>query len=588
MTLPALAERRLREGRWAAGLVALLLIAVSLLLAWQSEQQAEIEHEHQTRVHARILAGSVAGALAFDDRATAREFLDALRLNNDIQAAAVYGAQGEAIAGFVKQGAPLPVRVQPHPPMIDGNGLSVVEPVRQGSLQLGNVYVRAIVEPWPRRASRYFGIGAVIIMAALLIAVLGMSYAGATVANRRLQEEIDAREKAEAQLRQAQKMEAIGQITGGVAHDFNNMLMAASSGLELLERARDPERREKLKRGVRDALDRGARLTQQLLTFSRRTPLQKEAIDIPRRMHGLAGLLEHSLREDISVQYELAPDLWPIEADPSQFDVAMLNIAVNARDAMPRGGRISIAARNLPHGLAGHDAVRITVRDEGAGMSSEQIEKAFEPFFTTKDVGHGTGLGLSQVYGFTRASGGSVAIDSREGQGTTVTLTLPRCERAPPHAPDRDDAMAEDRPLNRRVLLVEDDDALAEPIGQMIEALGCEVIYAASADAAMNRFDAVPVDAVLSDMVMPGERNGLDLARELRSRDAGLPILLMTGYCSAACAAAEEGFEVLAKPFTLDTLAGHLRRVLPGPKCSQQGPDGSGASRDTARGKGHP
>jgi signal transduction histidine kinase/CheY-like chemotaxis protein len=563
MILPTLGERRLRDGRWAAAFVALLLIFVSLLLAWQIERQAGADRSRQMSVQARILANSVAGALAFDDRAAAREFLDALQLNEDIQAAAVYGARGELIAGYVKKGAQLPVRVQPHSPIIEGAELTVVEPVRQENLQLGNVYVRAIVEPWTRRASRYFGIGAVIVMAALLIAALGASYASATAANRRLQEEIDAREKAEAQLRQAQKMEAIGQLTGGVAHDFNNMLMAASSGLELLERAKDPDRREKLKRGIRDALDRGAKLTQQLLTFSRRSPLQKEVIDIRRRMSGLADLLERSLREDISVRYDLAPDLWSIEVDPSQFDVALLNIAVNARDAMPKGGIICIAAANVPHGLDGHDAVRISIEDQGSGMSPEQIDKAFEPFFTTKGVGRGTGLGLSQVYGFTRASGGSVAIESREGVGTTVVLLLPRSERASSHAARDDEAAVQDKPLRRRVLLVEDDDAVAELIAQMVEELGCEVTRAGSVDEALGQFDGAAVDAVLSDMVMPGGRNGLDLARELRIRDADLPILLMTGYSSAAASAADEGFEVLAKPFTIETLASHLRQILP-------------------------
>lgn len=563
MILPTPAERRLRDGRWAAAFVALLLIFVSLLLAWQIERQAGADRSRQMSVQARILANSVAGALAFDDRTAAREFLDALQLNEDIQAAAVYGAHGELIAGYVKQGPQLPARVQPHSPLIEGAELTVVEPVRQENLQLGNVYVRATVEAWTRRASRYFGIGAVIVMAALLIAALGASYASATAANRRLQEEIDAREKAEAQLRQAQKMEAIGQLTGGVAHDFNNMLMAASSGLELLERAKDPDRREKLKRGIRDALDRGAKLTQQLLTFSRRSPLQKEVIDIRRRMSGLADLLERSLREDISVRYDLAPDLWPIEVDPSQFDVALLNIAVNARDAMPKGGIICITAVNVPRGLDGHDAVRISIEDQGSGMSPEQIEKAFEPFFTTKGVGRGTGLGLSQVYGFTRASGGSVSIESREGEGTTVVLLLPRSDQASLLAVRDDHAAVEGKPLRRRVLLVEDDDAVAELIGQMVEELGCEVSRAGSVDEALDDFDRKAADAVLSDMVMPGGRNGLDLARELRNRNADLPILLMTGYSSAANSATEEGFEVLAKPFTLETLASHLRKMLP-------------------------
>jgi signal transduction histidine kinase/CheY-like chemotaxis protein len=554
---------RLLDRRWIAAFLAGLLLAISMLLAWQSERQAGADRARQVGVQARILAGSLAGALAFDDRDTTREFLGALQLNDDIQAAAVYGAQGELIEGYVKQGAQLPARVDPHPPAIQGVELSVVQPVTQGSLKLGAVYVRAIVEPWTRRASRYFGIGAVVIMAALLIAALGTSYASAQAANRRLQEEIEAREKAESQLRQAQKMEAIGQLTGGVAHDFNNMLMAASSGLELLERAKDAERRDKLKRGIREALDRGAKLTQQLLTFARRTPLQKEVFDVRRRMANLSDLLERSLREDISVDYDLADDLWPVEVDPSQFDVAILNVAVNARDAMPKGGGICIRARNAPHELEGEDAVRIAIADEGAGMTAEQIEKAFEPFFTTKGVGRGTGLGLSQVYGFTRAAGGAVTIDSTLGKGTTVTLLLPRCEQALSRPHGADTALSSQPQLGWRVLLVEDDDALAELIGEMLAEFGCSVTRRASVGEALRGFDRNAYDAVISDMVMPGNRNGLDLARELRARWSDLPLLPMTGYSSAANEATEEGFDVLPKPFTIAALAARLRAIRP-------------------------
>jgi signal transduction histidine kinase len=486
-----------------------------------------------------------------------------MQLNEDIQAAGVYGAQGELIEGYVKHGAALPARVEPHPPRIKGVQLTVVEPVEQDSLKLGAVYVRAIVEPWTRRASRYFGIGAVLIMAALMIAALGASYASASAANRRLQEEIAAREEAESQLRQAQKMEAIGQLTGGVAHDFNNMLMAASSGLELLERAKDPERREKLKRGIREALDRGAKLTQQLLTFARRAPLQREVVDVRARLAGLSDLLERSLREDISVEYDFAEGLWPIEVDPSQFDVAVLNIAVNARDAMPQGGTIRITARNAPARLDGADAVEIAIADQGSGMTPDQIDKAFEPFFTTKGVGQGTGLGLSQVYGFTRALGGTAAIESCEGLGTTVTMLLPRSDGAAAGDAPGADAIAGASSLDRRVLLIEDDDALAGLIGEMLGELGCTLTRRGSADEALDAFERGEVDVVITDMVMPGGRDGLDLARELRRRWPDLPVLLMTGYSSAANSAAEEGFHVLRKPFTIPELAACLGAMRP-------------------------
>lgn len=555
--------RLFRDYRMTTGVLAVLLLAVSLVLAWQAERQAGLERSRQINVQAQILAEGVAGALAFADRSTARELLNALELNDDIQAAGVYGAQGEMIAGYVKQGDPLPRHVRPHPPAIAGLALSVVEPVTQGTLKLGNVYIRATVEPWTRRISRYFGIGAVLVMAALLVAALGASYSSATAANQRLQEEIAAREAVESQLRQAQKMEAIGQLTGSVAHDFNNMLMAASSGLELLEKSADPQRTERLKRGIREALDRGARLTQQLLTFARRAPLHREVFDIRQRLANLSSLLERSLREDVVVEYDLDPALWAVEVDPSQFDVAVVNIAVNARDAMPKGGVIRISARNLDRAINGADAVSIAIADEGGGMTPEQIERAFEPFFTTKGVGRGTGLGLSQVYGFVHGAGGTVAIESRPGMGTTVQILLPRQEHAAPVAePEPAIAPAEDAPVHWRVLLVEDDDAVAEFVEQMLDELGCTVCRQPRAEDALRSFDRAAVDLVLSDMVMPGMYNGLEMARELRRRCSDLPILLMTGYSSAANSATGEGFAVLSKPFTMATLAAQLRELM--------------------------
>jgi CheY-like chemotaxis protein len=225
---------------------------------------------------------------------------------------------------------------------------------------------------------------------------------------------------------------------------------------------------------------------------------------------------------------------------------------------MPKGGQICIAARNAPGALDGADAVAIAITDEGSGMTAEQIDKAFEPFFTTKGVGRGTGLGLSQVYGFTRAAEGTVTIDSAPGRGTTVSLVLPRCHRAPEQDAGKRAAAPQARQPGWRILLVEDDDALAELIGEMLAELGCSVARAPSADEALSGFDRTSVDAVISDMVMPGSRNGLDLARAIRDRCPDLPVLLMTGYSAAASSATDEGFDVIAKPFTLADLAMRL------------------------------
>jgi signal transduction histidine kinase/CheY-like chemotaxis protein len=553
--------RRLLERRWITAGVALLLLVISLLLGWQWEQRENANQVRQVSVQARILAGSVSGALAFDDYQTASEYLMALRENKDIEAAGLYRANGDLVAGFAKPGEQVPKRVHRQAPRVDGSDLVVVEPVRQANLELGTVYLRSIVEPLSARLSRYVAIGTILVLAALLIALLGASNAAAAAANRELLDQIAAREKAEMALRQAQKMEALGQLTGGVAHDFNNLLMAASSGLELMGRAKDQERRDRLAEGMRNALDRGAQITQQLLAFSRRTPINSEVLKLDEHIDKLASLLDHSLRENVSVRFALPRDLWAVDVDVSQFDVAVLNLAVNAKDAMPHGGLVCITAVNRTGALEGRDAVEISVQDEGVGMDPEAVEKAFEPFFTTKEVGRGTGLGLSQVYGFVQSAGGTVSISSTSDAGTTISMLLPRSMPAP--AGDLAVASTGHVSLEGlRVLLVEDDPALNELVGQMLAEQGTRVIAATTAAQGLALFEANPVDAVLSDMVMPGEMGGLDLARRLRAMRKDFPIVLMTGFSAAAEPAAAEGFTVLRKPFTMAALANTLEQSL--------------------------
>jgi CheY-like chemotaxis protein len=329
-----------------------------------------------------------------------------------------------------------------------------------------------------------------------------------------------------------------------------------------MDRAREPERRERLKLGVREALDHGARLTQHLLAFARRTPLQKEVVVIGNRIDKLAQLLDRALREDISVKFDIAGDLWPIEVDVSQFDIAMLNIALNSRDAMPNGGQVRITAHNRPGALEGEDAVEIGIEDQGEGIPAEAIEKAFEPFFTTKDVGQGTGLGLSQVYGFAHAAGGSVSISSEPGQGTRVAMLFPR-SRFPDAIYRHGTRPSSPVPvLGLRVLLVEDDPALNDLVSQMLQELGSIVTRATSAASALKASPDAKIDLVLSDMVMPGDMDGLDLARELRKRNGAVPVVLMTGYSTAAGLATDEGFTVLRKPFDFETLTARLSEAV--------------------------
>jgi signal transduction histidine kinase len=372
-------------------------------------------------------------------------------------------------------------------------------------------------------------------------------------ANDRLTREMIERERAEQALRQSQKMEALGQLTGGIAHDFNNLLMAAQSGVELISRTDDPARRTMLADGVRRAIERGADLTRQLLAFSRKSPVQPEVIDTASRLEGLRVLLDRSLREDIEVRIEAPGDLWPIKVDVGEFELALLNLSVNARDAMPNGGILTIAGRNGTS-VEGQDEVMIVVTDTGHGMSEAVAARVFEPFFTTKDVGKGTGLGLSQVYGFVQSSGGHVAVQGGAGSGATFTLSLPRAEQAPVAATtlERTD---DPRGVSLRILLVEDDDHVAEGVGAMLQDLGHDFVRTSSAGAALERLEHDQAfDLVFSDVVMPGPLSGVDLKSTVSRRWPTLPVLLTTGY-GRGRVSEDVQTAVLQKPYGLKALA---------------------------------
>ena len=389
-------------------------------------------------------------------------------------------------------------------------------------------------------------------------------------ANGELRAQMAERARVEESLRHAQKLEAIGQLTGGVAHDFNNLLMVISGGLDMLDRPGDPARRRRLMDGMRQAAGRGAALTRQLLAFSRRQPLRSEPLDLRRQVGAMRELLDRSLRGDVHVALEFADGLWPVAVDPGELELAVLNLSVNARDAMPGGGTIVVRAENLS-GLADGDLrgdfVRLSVVDTGTGMPPEVASRVFEPFFTTKDIGKGSGLGLAQVYGFAQQSGGAVRIDTTVGRGTTVALLLPRSGEAPSTGRGHPvGARAERAPgaMAGHVLLVEDDDEVAALVAEMLGQLGLEATRASSAAAALGALaNGRAVDLVFSDVMMPGGMSGVDLAREVKRRRPGLPVLLTTAYAEAAKRKAEaEGIAVLPKPYRLEELAAAARDAL--------------------------
>lgn len=360
---------------------------------------------------------------------------------------------------------------------------------------------------------------------------------------------------------QAQKLEALGRLTGGVAHDFNNLLMVISSNAHVLGRRLPDEWRESPQLLAIDrSVKTGTRLTRQLLAFARRQPLRLEVVELQDRLTAMASLLRTAVRSEVELTCTVAPGTWPIEVDVGEFELAILNLAVNANDAMPAGGRLAISAANAP--AAGTDRfVVIEVSDSGAGIPQEILDKVCEPFFTTKPLGQGTGLGLSQVYGFCNQAGGTLKIESTVGVGTTVRLLLKAStDRAAVAVP----ASAPTPALACKVLLVEDNEELRHSTRELLSSLGCEVDLAPTADAARERLASDDsIQLVLSDIRMPGQLNGLGLAGWMRAHRPKLPVVLMTGYTGELQIGRGDGHVVLAKPVEPETLAATLRAALP-------------------------
>jgi signal transduction histidine kinase/CheY-like chemotaxis protein len=380
----------------------------------------------------------------------------------------------------------------------------------------------------------------------------------------------DMTEKREAQLRleesreqlyRSQKMEALGQLTGGLAHDFNNLLTAILGASDLaLRNLGDEERLKRMLDGIRNSAQRGANLTKQLLAFARAQPLDIKTIELKSFLSDVTTLLRPSVRSNIELVTEISENVWTIESDPGALELALLNLAFNARDAMKDGGTLKISATNQslkgnPEGLTG-EHVALRVSDTGEGMTRDTMERVFEPFFTTKSYGEGTGLGLSQVFGFAKQVGGAVTVESDLGKGSTFTLFMP----ASNGARAGDNGVAEGKSRGR-VLVVEDDSLVAELAAGMLGELGFEATVAHSAKEALERLSGEqrPL-AIFSDIVMPGGISGVELARRVRARFPELPILLTSGYSEQV--ADEHGFPLLQKPYEMTSLAAALSKLL--------------------------
>ncbi|WP_166042176.1 ATP-binding protein [Sphingosinicella sp. YJ22] len=412
------------------------------------------------------------------------------------------------------------------------------------------------------------------VLAGTLEAKVGERTRDLAAANDQLMKEIAERERTEARLLQAQKMEAIGQLTGGIAHDFNNLLTAVIGSIDLLLRRTEDEKLRRLAGNALQAAERGADLTAQLLAFSRRQRLSPTPVQANVVISGMGDLLARTLGSHVRVETRLDSNLWPALADPTQLEVMILNLAINARDAMPAGGRLTIETRNvdavppalvpeLDHG----DYVAISVTDTGTGMAPRVLARAFDPFFTTKATGKGTGLGLAQLYGFARQSGGTARIESEEGRGTTVTIYLPRTEAKPvARAVTAGSARGGNR---QRILVVDDDDDVRMVAAALVEELGYQVAEAESGPAALDLLRARfgkngegGIALVITDVVMPG-MSGVELAARVREIAPNLPIIFASGFADVQTFGAELATEeLLKKPYRLGEVAAAIEVAL--------------------------
>jgi PAS domain S-box-containing protein len=365
-------------------------------------------------------------------------------------------------------------------------------------------------------------------------------------------------EKMQRQLALSQKLDALGQLTGGVAHDFNNLLMVITGSVNVLKKAAEGNpKAQRAVQAIESASQRGAALTGQLLTFARRQNVNPQTLEVGERISAMREILETGLGSAVELHIDLDDGVWRVTVDPAELETALVNLVINARDAMPQGGKVRVHAGNvfLDDDARKGDHVAITVTDTGTGIPADILAKIFDPFFTTKAIGKGTGLGLSQVHGFAHQAGGTVAVESELGKGTSFTVYLPRSTALPKRAPPESSSLG-----TGTVLLVEDNPDVAIASTGLLEQLGYSVRWATDAEGALREMAADGIDLVLSDIVMPGAMDGLALARALKRKHPGLPILLASGYSDAAQNARAE-FPILRKPYQIHELNEALARL---------------------------
>ena len=434
---------------------------------------------------------------------------------------------------------------------------------------------RAIAEPVESigRAARALGAGQPVqarptglketdtVLAAMQQASEGILHASRTMAQQ-VQAAVAQAERAQAVVLQSQRMEAIAHLTGGIAHDVNNLLMVIGTNVHLLRRQSASALGEKSLAAIQRSVSAGARLTRQLLTFARRQPVSPQRLDLNGALPGLLELIQPAVGSDIAVRTRLADAPVPVVLDLHELELALLNLALNAKDAMPSGGELEVAVgREVATAAGDPDHAVLSVRDQGHGIAPEHLARVFEPFFTTKPAGSGTGLGLSQVFGMCEQAGGSVRITSEPGRGTTVTLRFP-VHHGGSDTPTPSDTAPHDETLDARVLLVEDNTDVREATREVLVTAGVHVTTAVDAEEALRRVDERTFDVVLSDIRMPGALNGIDLAERLRASHPSLGVLLHSGYTDQLQRAQALGLTVLQKPSAPESLLRALRQAV--------------------------
>jgi signal transduction histidine kinase/CheY-like chemotaxis protein len=545
--------------------VAVIILVAGFAIIFQNEATFRAARDRQAQVATQVLARSVAAPVDFGDAVASQQAVDAFRVNPQVRYVAVFDRQGKVLGAYDPSATRAQLGLDQLPPA-PGTSYRVSFPITSAGQKIGTAVYEVEREAVSRRLTRYVVLGALTVLAALVIVTLGLAQSALRRANRELSdraealsqsnellaEQIEERTKAEEELRQSQKMQALGQLTGGIAHDFNNLLTVIQGSADILSRDEvADDRRKRFARAIVQAAENAAVLTSQLLAFARRQPLKPELVDLSQLVVGMADLLDRTMGERIRIRTDTGGTCG-VTVDRNQLQSAILNVASNARDAMPDGGTLKIAVSTVPSS-SGERMAAVAISDTGSGMDAETASRIFEPFFTTKKTGQGTGLGLSQVYGFATQSGGDVLVDSTSGKGTTVTLLLP-CSESTPLPPAEIEVGEVPEQPRAEILVVEDNQEVGHFAETLLTELGHSVTLATTGEEALELTRERDFDIVFSDVVMPG-MGGLRLAEQLAEEQPRLPVILATGYSQEIAQSGSGGRPVILKPYRLATLS---------------------------------